>query len=97
MICRGRVLTYQQLEARTNQLAHTLCRSGVGLDSRVGVCLDRSLEMLITLIAVWKAGGAYVPLDPASPAERLALILTHAQAPVGLTQTTLLAKLGLRF
>ena len=68
-----RQLTYGELNARANRLAHHLRRLGVGPDSRVAICVERSLEMVVGLLAVLKAGGAYVPLDPAYPAERLAL------------------------
>ena len=65
-------LSYAALDARANQLAHRLQRSGVGPDVLVGVCINRSLEMVIALVAIpAEAGAAYVPLDPEHPAERL--------------------------
>ncbi len=64
-------LTYSDLNRRANQLAHHLIRQGIGPDSMVGICLERSLEMAIGLLGILKAGGAYVPLDPAYPRERL--------------------------
>ena len=63
----------RELNARANQLAHYLSELGVGPDERVGICVERSLEMVVGLLGILKAGGAYVPLDPGYPAERLAL------------------------
>ncbi len=83
-------LTYQELNQRANQLAHHLQTLGVRPEVTVGICLERSLEMVIALLAVLKAGGAYVPLDPAYPPDRLAHILTDAELAVILTQKTLL-------
>ena len=82
----GAHLTYAELDARANQLARHLGHLGVGPEVRVGICLERSLEMVVGLLGVLKAGGAYVPLDPAYPQERLAAMLEDAGAPVLLTQ-----------
>lgn len=79
-------MTYRQLNRRANRLAHQLKSCGVGPDVFVGVCLERSLDMVVSLLAIFKAGGACVPLDPAYPAERLAFILQDTRAPVVLTQ-----------
>ncbi|MDB4970228.1 MAG: amino acid adenylation domain protein, partial [Myxococcales bacterium] len=79
-------LTYRQLDARANQLAHHLQSLGVGPEVRVGICVERSLEMVVGLLGILKAGGAYVPLDPSYPADRLAFMLEDAQVPVLLTQ-----------
>lgn len=79
-------LTYLELDQRTNQLSHYLCSLGIGPGSLVGLCIERSLEMLIGLLSILKAGGAYVPLDPDYPQERLAFILQDTQVPVVLTQ-----------
>ncbi len=68
-------LTYAQLDARANQLAHALVARGVGPDSLVGICVERSIEMVVGLLAILKAGGAYVPLDPEYPRERLAYMV----------------------
>jgi amino acid adenylation domain-containing protein len=84
-----RQLTYAQLNARANQLAHYLRTLGVGPEVLVAICLERSLEMIIGLLGILKAGGAYVPLDPAYPKERLAAMLKDTQAPVLLTQQRL--------
>ncbi|SDT16311.1 amino acid adenylation domain-containing protein [Pseudomonas asplenii] len=90
----GQVLSYQQLDTRANRLAHHLRSAGVGPDTLVALCLQRSPQMLVAVLAVLKAGGAYVPLDPAYPAQRLAhmladctprLVLTHACALDGLS------------
>nr|WP_304984929.1 non-ribosomal peptide synthetase [Corallococcus sp. CA047B] len=82
----ARRLTYGQLEARTNQLAHHLRARGVGPETLVGVSLERSLEMVVALLGVLKAGAAYVPLDPSTPGERLAGMLEDTAAPVLLIQ-----------
>ena len=79
-------LTYRELNSRANQLAHHLRALGVGPEARVGVCMERSAEMMIALLGVLKSGGAYLPLDPAYPKERLALILEEAGSPVLLTK-----------
>src|SRR5581483_4820153 len=84
-------LTYDELNARANQLAHYLQRLGVGPDTLVGIGMERSLEMIIGLLGILKAGGAYVPLDPAYPVERLAFMLSDAQAQVLLTRQNLLS------
>ncbi|ORC58448.1 non-ribosomal peptide synthetase, partial [Pseudomonas floridensis] len=78
-------LSYAQLNAQANRLAHQLRSMGVGPDARVGVCLERSLDMLIGVLAVLKAGGAYVPLDPGYPRARLAHMLTDSAPRVVLT------------
>ncbi|MEH1934754.1 MAG: amino acid adenylation domain-containing protein [Nostoc sp.] len=86
-------LTYQQLNQQANQLAHHLRALGVGPEVLVGICLERSLEMIVGLLGILKAGGAYVPLDPAYPSERLAFILSDTQTPVLLTQEKLVKNL----
>ncbi|HEU5227168.1 MAG TPA: amino acid adenylation domain-containing protein [Ktedonobacteraceae bacterium] len=78
-------LSYRELNQRANQLAHYLQSTGIGPDVLVGVCLERSLELVISLLAVLKAGGAYVPFDPSYPAQRLAFMLEDSGVPVLLT------------
>ncbi len=80
------VLTYAQLNARSNQVAHYLCDLGVGLDMLVGIAMNRSLDMIIGLLGILKAGGAYLPLDPTYPPERLAFMLEDAHIRFLLTQ-----------
>ncbi|HEV3049820.1 MAG TPA: amino acid adenylation domain-containing protein, partial [Longimicrobium sp.] len=82
-------LTYAELNARANRLAHHLRAHGVGPEVRVGVLMERSLEMVVSLLAVLKAGGAYVPLDPGLPAERLAYMLDDSAVPLVLVQAAL--------
>ncbi|HTI15424.1 MAG TPA: amino acid adenylation domain-containing protein [Dictyobacter sp.] len=86
LIFEGKTRTYRELNQEANQLAHRLQAMGVGPDVLVGVCMERSFEMVVALLAIIKAGGAYVPMDPTYPAERLAYMLEDAQVPVLLTQ-----------
>jgi amino acid adenylation domain-containing protein len=79
-------LTYRELDARANQLANHLVRLGVGPDARVGVLLERSAELIVSILAVLKAGGCYVPLDPSYPAERLRLMLSDSSVRVLLSR-----------
>ena len=87
---RNQSLTYRELNARANRLANYLRKHGVGRDVLVAVCAERSIEMVIALLASLKAGGAYLPLDPEFPTERLRAILEDANPPVVLTQSHLL-------
>ncbi|HEX2079756.1 MAG TPA: AMP-binding protein, partial [Longimicrobium sp.] len=89
----GETLSYGALNERANRLAHHLAGLGVGPETRVGICLERGTEMIVSVLAVLKAGGAYVPLDPAYPAERLAFVLADAAVPVLVTQESLRAAL----
>ncbi|QHO77852.1 non-ribosomal peptide synthetase [Bradyrhizobium sp. CCBAU 051011] len=89
LICGDENLSYLELNSRANSLAHHLRAIGVGPESPVGICLERSVDMIVALLAVLKAGGPYVPLDPTYPAERLAYMLSNAQAPVVITQQQL--------
>ena len=90
-------LTYRELDARAEDLAGALQQLGIGPDVPVGVCLERSLEMVVGLLGILKAGGCYVPLDPTYPKERLAFMLADAQPPVLLTQTSLRDELKSKF
>ncbi|WP_052376143.1 non-ribosomal peptide synthetase [Chondromyces apiculatus] len=86
-------LTYGELNRQANRLAHRLKEMGVGTEVLVGLCVERSIEALVGLIAVLKAGGAYVPIDPAYPPDRVAFMLEDAAVPVLLTQARLAASL----
>jgi amino acid adenylation domain-containing protein len=83
-------LTYEELNRRANRLAHYLRKRGVGPEVKVGLCLDRSLELIVSLLAVFKARGVCLPLDPAYPAERLSYMLEDGEAAVVLTQRSAL-------
>ena len=89
IVCGSKQLTYGQLNLRANRLAHHLRRLGVGPEVMVGCCLERSLELIVALIAVLKAGGGYVPIDPQYPKERFEFILADAQTVVMLTHRAL--------
>jgi amino acid adenylation domain-containing protein len=93
VVYEGKNLTYRELNQRANQLAHYLQSIGVGPESLVGIAVERSPEMIVGLYGILKAGGAYVPIDPTYPAERIAYMIEDADAPVLLTQQTLLEKL----
>lgn len=86
-------LTYREMNSRANQLARYLQGCRVGPEVLVGLCVERSLEMVVGLLAILKAGGAYVPLDPTYPKERLAFLVQDAQPSVLLTQQRLLPRL----
>ena len=86
-------LSYAQLDARANQLAHALREQGVGPDVLVGICVERSVEMVVGLLAILKAGGAYVPLDPEYPQERLAYMIEDSGIKLLLSQQSLQASL----
>ncbi|MEU8423479.1 amino acid adenylation domain-containing protein [Micromonospora sp. NPDC048835] len=85
----GRSVTYAELNAAANRVAHRLRACGVGPETLVGVCAERSVELVAGLLGVLKAGGAYLPLDPEYPADRLAFMVTDAAAPVVLVQAHL--------
>ncbi|QNH20775.1 non-ribosomal peptide synthetase [Xanthomonas sp. GW] len=87
-------LTYGELNARANQVAHRLIALGVKPDDRVAICVERSLEMVVGLLGILKAGGAYVPLDPTYPAERLAYMLEDSAPVAVLTQADAAAQLA---
>lgn len=91
LACGDQRVTYSQLNARANQLAHYLQRHGVAAETRVAICLDRSVDLIVGLLGILKAGGVYVPLEPNYPTERLAFILKDSQALLLLTRKHLLA------
>ena len=93
VVFEDKQLTYRQLNSRANQLAHHLHKLGVGPDVLVGICVERSLEMVVGLLGILKAGGAYVPLDPAYPTERLAFMLEDTRVRVLLSQRHLVERL----
>jgi amino acid adenylation domain-containing protein len=93
VVLEGAQLTYQELNRRANQLAHHLQQQGVGPEVLVGLCLERSLEVIVGILGVIKAGGAYVPLDPDTPPERFAFVLRDSQMAVLLTQKSLQERL----
>ncbi|MBE9120376.1 amino acid adenylation domain-containing protein [Tychonema sp. LEGE 07199] len=92
-VCENQQITYSELNARANQIAHYLQQLGIKPEVIVGICVDRSLEAIAGILGILKAGGAYLPIDPAMPKERLALMLQNARTPVLLTQQHLLKNL----
>ena len=93
LVYEERELSYGELDRRSNQLAHHLRGLGVGPDAIVGLCVERSVEMVVGLLGILKAGGAYLPLDPSYPAERLGYMLADGQASVLVTQAPLIDQL----
>ena len=93
VVYEGQSLTYGELNTKANQLARYLRFKGIGPDRLVGICVERSLEMVVGLLGILKAGGAYVPLEPSYPPERLAYMLEDAAPKVLLTQRRLVEKL----
>ncbi|HEY6320596.1 MAG TPA: amino acid adenylation domain-containing protein, partial [Thermoanaerobaculia bacterium] len=91
---QGVTLTYGELELRSNRLARALRRRGVGAETRVGLCVERSPEMVVAMLGILKAGGAYVPLDPGHPAARSALVLADSAVAVLVTEERWLAGQG---
>jgi amino acid adenylation domain-containing protein len=94
VVCRDDQLTYQQLHEKSENLALYLQYLGVKPDMLVGLCMERSADLVVGMLGILKAGGAYVPLDPQYPEERLAFMLQDSQARMVLTQETLENKLG---
>ncbi|HEY0682988.1 MAG TPA: amino acid adenylation domain-containing protein, partial [Steroidobacter sp.] len=94
VVFEGASLRYRELNERANRLAHYLRAQGVGPDCLVGICVERSLEMVVGVLGILKAGGAYVPLDPSYPKERLAYMLSDAAPKVLLTQRSLIGVLS---
>ncbi|MFS2001981.1 amino acid adenylation domain-containing protein [Duganella sp. CT11-25] len=94
LVCGAERLSYAQLNQRANRLAHHLRALGIGPDERVAICVERSVEMVVGLLAILKAGGAYVPLDPDYPAERLAYMLADSAPRALLTHSALRDRLA---
>ena len=94
MVDGATTLTYRELHERANRLAHALRRRGVGPEVTVGLCVHRSVQMVVGALAILKSGGTYVPLDPLYPDERLAFMLADAGARVLVTERMLSARLG---
>ena len=94
LVYEDREVTYGDLNRQTNRLAHYLRRLGVKADTRVAICVERGLEMVVGLLGILKAGGAYVPLDPDYPAERLRYMVEHSRSVVLLLQRDLDGRLG---
>ncbi|MDM9379463.1 amino acid adenylation domain-containing protein [Chlorogloeopsis sp. ULAP01] len=95
LISQSEKLTYRQLNYKVNQLAHYLQKQGVTNETLVALCLERSIDMVIGILAILKAGGAYIPLDPSYPVERLNFMLGDSQAFLFLTKQEILEKLSL--
>jgi amino acid adenylation domain-containing protein len=91
---RNHSLTYRQLNARANQLAHHLCALGIGVESKVIICMERKLEPLVAMLAVLKTGGAFVPIDPSDPDERLRTIVSDAGAQVIVSEEKMRGRFG---
>lgn len=96
IVCQDQQLTYRELNKRANQLAHHLQALGVKPDTLVGICMERSLDMIVGLLGILKAGGAYITLDPTYPKERLSFMLEDTQVSILLTQSWLLKTLSLQ-
>ncbi|MEH2438424.1 MAG: amino acid adenylation domain-containing protein [Nostoc sp.] len=93
LISQSEQLTYRQLNHRVNQLAHYLQKQGITQESLVAICLERSVEMVVGILAILKAGGAYIPLDPSYPVERLSFMLFDSQASLLISQQKILERL----
>jgi amino acid adenylation domain-containing protein len=93
VVYEGRELSYDELDRLSSQLAHHLRGLGVRAETIVGLCVERSLEMVVGLLGILKAGGAYLPMDPSYPSDRLAYMLADAKAPILLTQAAQIERL----
>ena len=93
LVFNGQTLTYGELNTRANQLAHHLRSIGIGAESLVGLCAERSIELIVGMLGILKAGGAYVPLDPSYPVERLAFMIEDAGVEALVAQERLLDEL----
>ncbi len=90
---KNQAITYQQLEERSNQVAHLLREQGVAQGTMVLLCVERSVELIVGMLGILKAGGVYVPVDPEAPAERIEYILNDCWAPIAISQSKLIDKL----
>ena len=95
LVFEDEALSYGELEVRANRLAHHLRRRGIGPELLVGICLERSLDLVIGLLAILKAGSAYVPLDPEYPLERLEYMIAAGKLELTLTHSSLVGRLPL--
>jgi amino acid adenylation domain-containing protein len=93
VVFEGQRLTYREVNQRANKLAHHLREIGVAPEVLVGICIERSMEMVIGILGILKAGGAYVPIDPSYPKDRLTFMLEDTNAPVLITQSSLIERL----
>jgi len=93
LVCENERLTYREFNERANQLAHYLRSLNVGLETLVGICIERSIETIVGMLGILKAGGAFVPIDPSAPQERLEFILADTKVEVMITLKKLLAKI----
>ena len=93
VIFENQQMTFAELDQRANQLAHYLCKHGVGPEVVIAVCMERSVEMVVALLGILKAGAAFVPVDPSYPAERVAFLLQDSRASIVLTQARVLETL----
>src|SRR5437588_8893360 len=89
LVCEGRQLTYAELNERANQLAHYLQKLGAGTEVLVAICMERSLDVAVSILAILKTGAAYLPLDPAYPGERLAFMVADAKPRIVITHERL--------
>ena len=94
VVFEDRKLSYEELNAQANQMAHYLVRCGVRPETRVGICMERSLEMVTALLGILKAGGGYVALEPASPEQRMQMMLADSRLSIILTQQNLRERLS---
>ncbi len=94
VVCQDRELSFSELNSRANQLAHLLKLRGIGPERLVAICLDRSPELVVAILATLKAGGAYLPLDPNYPQQRLSFMLNDSQTEVIITTSELVDRLG---
>ncbi|MDQ1234060.1 iturin family lipopeptide synthetase A [Paenibacillus sp. SORGH_AS306] len=94
LVCNTQSITYKQLNERANQLAYTLVQHGAGCDRLIGIMVDRSIEMVVGLLAILKSGSAYVPIDPEYPTGRIEYMLEHSEASILVTSRHLLKELN---